>query len=47
MNWLRNMYKLIHSFFEFLSFKSKPIYIDDDNSEEYEYIFLYENKMTR
>jgi hypothetical protein len=49
MSWFRNIYKLIHTFFEILSCKTKPIYIYKYDTEdyEYEYIFFPENKMSR
>lgn len=51
MAWFQNIYNFFHSFFEFLSFRTKPKYevIDQDcykNYEEYEFVIL-NDKMIR
>ena len=50
MKWLQNIYTYFQSFFEFLTFRSKPKYdqINDieNNNQEYEFIIL-NNKMNR
>ena len=46
MNWFQDIYNYFHSFFEFLTFRTKPNYKMIDNNEEYEFIILNE-KMKR
>ena len=46
MNWFQNIYYFFHSFFEFLSLKTKPKCELIDDNEEYEFIILNE-KMNR
>lgn len=45
MNWFKNIYIFIHSFFEILSYRTKPKYdkLDENNYDEYESIILNEN----
>jgi hypothetical protein len=40
---IKNIYDFLYSFFDFISFRTKPKYDDIDNNEEYEFIFLNEN----
>jgi len=47
MFWIQDIYKYLKSFFNFLSFRTKPDYEEiESNYEEYEFIILNE-KMTR
>lgn len=46
MNWFQDIYNYFNSFFEFLTFRTKPNYEMIDNNEEYEFIILNE-KMKR
>lgn len=47
MKWLQNIYTYFQSFFEFLTFRTKPKYeLVDDSSDEYEFVILNE-KMER
>lgn len=45
MNWFKNIYIFINSFFEILSCRNKPKYykLDENNYDEYESIILNEN----
>lgn len=51
MIWLQNMYTFFQTFFEFLSFRTKPqndLIEDIENRTEYEFIMLNEkNQMLR
>ena len=42
MNLFQNLYIFFHSFFEFLTFRTKPKYKSVDDNEEYEFIILNE-----
>lgn len=52
MDWFQNIYNFFHSFFEFLSFRSKPKYetieqnYEEQNYKKYEFVILNE-KMIR
>jgi hypothetical protein len=39
---IKNIYDFFYSFFDLLSFRTKPKYDTVDNNEEYEFIFLNE-----
>lgn len=52
MNIFENIYNLIRSFFNYLSFKRKPSYDklnynDIESQEDYEFIILNDNNMSR
>ena len=43
MNYFQNVYIFFHSFFEFLTFRTKPKYKSFDDNEECEFIIFNEN----
>jgi hypothetical protein len=51
MYWFQNVYTFFHSFFELMTFRSKPSnnnLTDIENPSEYEYVILIDNnKMIR
>lgn len=56
MFWVRNIYFFLNSFFDFLSFRTNPIYEDDDinddidddiNDNKYEFVILNNNIIQR
>ncbi len=51
MFWFNNIYNFFHTFFEILSFRTKPKQIrlnDIENPDDFDYVLIYEkNKMNR